>query len=156
MFNGIWGVVAVGLFSSPGPTLKAYGTDVHVGFFYHLGNGSFDANLLGCQMLGILFITGWTALLMVPFFLWLNYMGFFRTESVEELVGLDMSYHGRSLDDLEEHEQEEMKDEYLDAFENYKNKLRKRRNSKELVSRNSEQSSSLARESASLVQESET
>ena len=33
---------------------------------------------------------------MMPFFLWLNYMGWFRSDSLEELVGLDLSYMGNN------------------------------------------------------------
>lgn len=94
MFNGMWGLIAVGLFSSPRHTLEAFGSDDHVGWFYSLGNGSFDATLLLNQLFALLFILGWTTATMAPFFLLLNYMGWFRADSLEELVGLDISYHG--------------------------------------------------------------
>merc|ERR1712226_1669532 len=48
---------------------------------------------------------------MFPFFIWLNYMGWFRADSLEELVGLDISYHGGQAlagDDV--------KLEYIEAF----------------------------------------
>lgn len=38
-------------------------------------------------------IMAWTLVTMSPFFLWLNYQGWFRSDSLEELVGLDASYH---------------------------------------------------------------
>ena len=94
MVNGIWGMIAVGLFSAPGPMREAFNQDEFIGFFYSLGRGSFDATLLGNQCLGILFIFGWVTCLMGPFFMWLNYMGWFRADSLEELVGLDLSYMG--------------------------------------------------------------
>lgn len=50
--------------------LKAYGTAGHPGFLYSLGDSP-NANLLGCQVIGILFIVGWTLFTMVPFFVWL-------------------------------------------------------------------------------------
>lgn len=94
MFCGAWGLIATGLFSSPRHTLEAFGTDAHVGWFYSLGQDSLDAILLMNQLLGLLFILGWSAILMSPFFWWLNYMGWLRADSLEELVGLDQAYHG--------------------------------------------------------------
>lgn len=93
--NGIWGVIAVGFFSSPTNVLNAYGTDAHVGWFYSLGRGSLDATLLGNQCLEVLFILGWVAGMVTPFFLFLNFMGWFRADSLEELVGLDLAYMGQ-------------------------------------------------------------
>ena len=90
--NGIWGMIATGLFTSPGRLLDAYDTDEHVGWFYELGRGSTSATLLGNQVLAVLFVLGWVISTMLPFFLWLNYMGWFRAGSLEELVGLDHSY----------------------------------------------------------------
>lgn len=116
--NGLWGVLGVGLLAEPGHLLAAYGTDVHVGWFYSLSRGSFDASLLACQVLGSLFIVGWVFFLMFPFFIWLNYMGWFRADSLEELVGLDISYHGGASgiggDDV--------KLEYVEAFNRRKGK----------------------------------
>ncbi|KAL7558883.1 hypothetical protein ACA910_019419 [Epithemia clementina (nom. ined.)] len=89
--NGIWGLLATGLFTSPGRLMDAFGTEEHVGWFYELGRGSTDATLLGNQCLAIIFIMGWVSVTMLPFFLWLNFMGWFRAGSLEELVGLDHS-----------------------------------------------------------------
>lgn len=69
--NGMWGLIAVGLFSEPRRLLEAYGSDEHPGLFYSWARGETNANLLGCQVLGILFIFGWTFFIMLPFFLWL-------------------------------------------------------------------------------------
>mmetsp|Transcript_2032 Transcript_2032/g.4117 ORF Transcript_2032/g.4117 Transcript_2032/m.4117 type:complete len:536 (+) Transcript_2032:78-1685(+) len=90
MANGMWGLIATGLFTSPGRLLDAYGTDVHVGWFYSGG----DAKLLLNQFLAVGFILIWVFVMMVPFFVWLNMMGWFRADSLEELVGLDLSYMG--------------------------------------------------------------
>jgi Amt family ammonium transporter len=97
MFNGIWGLIATGLFSSPRLVLEAFGTDEHVGWFYSLGRGSFDGTLLLLQVIEILFIIGWATASMLPFFIWLNYMGWFRADSLEESLGLDAAYHGGNL-----------------------------------------------------------
>jgi Ammonium Transporter Family len=89
MFCGIWGVLAVGLFASPKYLLLAHGTNHHPGLLY-----SSDATLLGCQIVGLIFIIGWVTLIMLPFFIWLDWKGWFRSDPLEELVGLDLSYHG--------------------------------------------------------------
>jgi len=111
MVNGIWGLISTGLMAAPGRMMDAYGTDKHVGWFYSWGRGSGDFTLMGCQLVGILFILGWVTALMLPFFLLLNYMGWFRSDALEEVVGLDISYHGGGS-----HNMGEVKSEYLDAF----------------------------------------
>jgi Amt family ammonium transporter len=97
MFNGMWGLIATGLFSSPGRMRYAFGTDEHVGLIYSPGQGSFDGTLLLIQFMALLFVVGWSAGMMLPFFVGLNYLGWFRTDSLEELVGLDNTYHGGVL-----------------------------------------------------------
>lgn len=94
LVNGAWGVIAVGLFASPGRLLAAYGREKHVGWCYSWGRGSGDATLLGAQLVEILFIIGWTFAIMMPFFIWLDWMGWFRSDPLDEIVGLDTSYHG--------------------------------------------------------------
>mmetsp|Transcript_768 Transcript_768/g.1129 ORF Transcript_768/g.1129 Transcript_768/m.1129 type:complete len:520 (-) Transcript_768:321-1880(-) len=111
MINGVWGLVATGLMAAPGRMLDAYGTQDHVGWFYEWGRGSANFTLMGCQLVGICFIVGWVTVLMMPFFLLLNYMGWFRSDALEEVVGLDISYHGGSSNNVGE-----VKSEYLDAF----------------------------------------
>lgn len=96
LFSGMWGLIATGLFSSPSRIAAAFGSSDHVGWFYSLGRGSADATLLGNQVLAMLFTMAWPIATMTPFFLWLNYMGWLRSDSLEELVGLDMSYHSNS------------------------------------------------------------
>jgi Amt family ammonium transporter len=94
LVNGAWGVIANGFFASPSRLLIAYGRDKHVGWVYSWSRGSGDATLLGTQLIGLLFIFGWVLFLMLPFFVWLDWMGWFRSDPLEEIVGLDTSYHG--------------------------------------------------------------
>ena len=104
MMNGIWGMLASGLFSSPSALMEAFGHDEHVGWFYSLGRGSVDGVLIGNQILACLFILTWVTCTMFPFFLCLNAMGWFRADSLDELVGLDLSYmghkHVNQVDDI--------------------------------------------------------
>lgn len=86
-FNGVWGCLATGIFASPRHVLVAYGADGG-GFLYGKGGG-----LLAVEILGILFIIGWTVGLMFPFFTVLNLLGMFRVDPLEERVGLDISHH---------------------------------------------------------------
>lgn len=113
MFNGIWGVLATGLFASPRLMNLAYGVGKggYPGLFYTVG-GSVKGNLLGCQVTLVVFILGWVFATMMPFFIWLNYKGWFRADSLEELVGLDVSYHGRDVDSPDG----DIKEEYIEAF----------------------------------------
>lgn len=93
-FNGAFGSIAVGFFASPSRLELVYGHANHVGLFY-----SGDGTLLGIQLLGILFVLGWITVLMLPFFAILNYFGWFRADVLNEIAGLDTSYHGvRHLD----------------------------------------------------------
>jgi ammonium transporter, Amt family len=86
--NGLWGVIAAGLFASPPRMLAAYGTDSHPGFFY----APASTNLLPAQLAGALFILGWTLLTTLPFFAILDYFGLFRVNALEEIIGLDANY----------------------------------------------------------------
>jgi Amt family ammonium transporter len=93
-FNGMWGCIATGVFASPRHVATAYGHDSG-GFLYGKGG-----SLLACELLGILFIIGWTVGLMLPFFTVLNLIGWFRVDPLEEKVGLDISHHKGSAYDL--------------------------------------------------------
>jgi hypothetical protein len=42
---------------------------------------------------------------MTPFFLLLHYLGWFRSDPLEEIIGLDVSYHGASTLHLENDEE---------------------------------------------------
>lgn len=127
MFNGILGMICVGLFASPDKLELTYGKELpHVGWFYSWGRGSADAHLLGAQVLGIFFIIGWVLLVMMPFFIWLDWKGWFRSDPLEEIVGLDTSYHGGLIlvggDD-------QVNPEYISQFRNKREQLRQRRRS---------------------------
>lgn len=93
MFGGIWGLIATGLFSAPDLMEKAYGQSDHVGWFYEWGRGSGNFTLLGIQLIGILFITGWTVVLMYPFFYVLDFFASLRVDPLEEYAGMDISRH---------------------------------------------------------------
>mmetsp|Transcript_7037 Transcript_7037/g.15302 ORF Transcript_7037/g.15302 Transcript_7037/m.15302 type:complete len:635 (+) Transcript_7037:405-2309(+) len=120
MINGIWGSLSVGLFAEPSLMEKVYKTSAHVGWFYSWGQGSADAILLACQVVGILFVIGWVVFTMTPFFWLLHYCGFLRADSLEEVVGLDVGYHGGMLrkhsnvhnSELDDKEMEEYLQEY--------------------------------------------
>ena len=88
MFCGIWGGISVGLFSVPKYIEISHPGANHAGAFYS------DGKLLACQLIGILFVLGWVSILMTPFFAILYYKGLLRADSLEEVVGLDVSYHG--------------------------------------------------------------
>ncbi len=125
MVNGIWGMIAVGLFAAPRTLALAFGQDVkHVGWFYSWGRGSGDIRLLGAQLVGILFILVWCLVIMLPFFVWLDWKGWFRSDPLEEIVGLDTSYHGglilMSGDDS-------VNPEYISQFKKERNTLRQRK-----------------------------
>jgi Amt family ammonium transporter len=119
MVNGIWGLLAVGLFASPRKLELAYGSIEHAGWFYNFS----DANLLAAQVCEALFVFGWTFFTMIPFFVWLNYQGWLRADSLEELVGLDISYHGGK----NSRESGSVKKEYIDAYERHKGNIRSRK-----------------------------
>ena len=89
MLNGAWGTFATGLFASPGRLLDAYALNTHPGLFY-----GGDGTLLGAQCVGILFVFGWVMVTIVPFFIFLDVLGWLRSDPLDEIVGLDTSYHG--------------------------------------------------------------
>jgi ammonium transporter, Amt family len=90
MANGIWGMIAVSLFAKPELLEISYGRSDHPGLIYS-GSG---VNLLGAQCVGILFVIGWILVTMLPFFLFMQFLGIFRTAAMDEVHGLDKSYHG--------------------------------------------------------------
>uniref|UniRef100_A0A6U5E2K1 Ammonium transporter AmtB-like domain-containing protein n=1 Tax=Corethron hystrix TaxID=216773 RepID=A0A6U5E2K1_9STRA len=93
--GGLWGVVATGLFASPSHLSNLYDNinDPVGGWFYAWSKGSGDATMLGVQLLGLLFIIGWTTAIMLPFFLVLSKANLLRVDALEEDVGLDISHH---------------------------------------------------------------
>ena len=94
MINGAFGLIATGLFASPARLEVAFGNSNHVGFFYSFAHGGADATLLAAQIICILFIFGWVMFTMLPFFVWLDMKGWFRSDPLDEIIGLDTSYHG--------------------------------------------------------------
>ncbi len=86
--GGLWGVIAIGLFASPTGMSRYLDVDSveNVGLLYAGGGG-----LIGCQIIGLICIMAWVALIMFPFFVILNYIGLLRADSLEEIVGLDIS-----------------------------------------------------------------
>ena len=98
--GGSWGCIALGLFAEPMATGKAFGEHGHYGWFYEWGQGSGDGNLLAAQVVGVLWIIGWVSFTMVPFLLLVNLLGWFRVDTIEEEVGLDISHHKGAAYDL--------------------------------------------------------
>lgn len=91
---GIWGTLAVGLFSiGPNVALRGgiplYTTGPAAGLFF---GGSF--NQLGIQLLGVLSVGGMTVLLCSVFWLVLKAVLGIRVTPEEELGGLDIGEHG--------------------------------------------------------------
>lgn len=112
MINGAWGLLAVGLFASPSRLETVLGHSNHVGFFYSFGHNGADGLLLAAQIVGMLFILGWVMCIMLPFFVWLDWRGWFRSDPLEEIVGLDTSYHGGLMLGGED----QINPEYVSAF----------------------------------------
>lgn len=112
-FAGLWGVIAVGLFASPKRLSEFYSHGKHPGLFYSWYLGDSNFHLLGAQIVGALFIMGWVVAIMLPFFVWLDWKGWLRSDPLEELVGLDTSYHG-GLALLSTHN--DVKPEYISAY----------------------------------------
>ena len=124
MFNGLFGLVSVGLFASPRKLYLAYGKEMpHYGLFYSWYHGHSDAHLLAAQLVGALFVVGWVLLTMMPFFIWLDWRGWFRSDPLEEIVGLDTSYHGGLILGGDE----DVNPEYISQYNDKKKELRRRR-----------------------------
>mmetsp|Transcript_11130 Transcript_11130/g.26748 ORF Transcript_11130/g.26748 Transcript_11130/m.26748 type:complete len:531 (-) Transcript_11130:55-1647(-) len=128
MVNGMWGMIAVGLLACPRYLNMTYGIEIaHVGWFYSLARKSGDARLLAAQIVGILFIVAWCLGIMMPFFVWLDWKGWFRSDPLEEIVGLDTSYHGGLLlmsgDDS-------INPEYISQYKKQRVELRQRKGTK--------------------------
>jgi len=94
--NGIWGVIAVGLFADKNLQGIAGYEMSHEGLF----NNFTDGTLLLVQFIAVLWIIGWVFAVMTPFFFLLNAAGIFRVDALEEEVGLDISHHRGAAYDL--------------------------------------------------------
>lgn len=110
--GGLWGILSIGLFGSPRRLYDVNGRNEHVGWFYSWRKGSSDATLLGAQVVGLLFLFGWLFCTMYPFFRWLDWQGWLRSDPLEEIVGLDTSYHGGLV-----LHQDDINPEYISAFQ---------------------------------------
>lgn len=113
--GGVWGLIAVGLFAAPKQIYQSYGRDSHPGLFYSWSQGRSDGTLLACQVVGLLFILGWVVAIMLPFFVWLDWKGWFRSDPLEEIVGLDTSYHG-GLALISNGSSDDVNPEYITAY----------------------------------------
>lgn len=86
LFGGAWGLLATGLFSTETSTIQAMGYANGWGLFY---GGPWRQ--MGMQVLGLLVIAVWVAVVMVPLFTLLNWVGWFRVSREDEENGLDFS-----------------------------------------------------------------
>lgn len=100
MVGGAWGVISTGLLTNPARLEEAFGKTEHYGWFYHWGNGSGDFTLMGIQLLAVLFIFGWTFVIMGIWFYGLNLLGWLRIDPLEEEVGMDISRHKGAAYDI--------------------------------------------------------
>ncbi len=90
-FNGLWGVLAVGLFATsaaPGYSIADKSGNMLVGLFY---GGGFK--LLGLQALGVVSILGWAGVTITVTFLIIKKTTGFRVKPEEEIMGLDQAEH---------------------------------------------------------------
>ena len=92
MMNGIWGTIAVGLFSTssvPDYSLTDASGNVMTGLFY---GGGFK--LLGIQLIGMFATAAWTAVTITITFLLIRKIFGLRVTQEEEITGLDATEHG--------------------------------------------------------------
>ncbi len=90
-FNGLWGVLAVGLFATsaaPGYSIADKNGNTLVGLFF---GGGFK--LLGLQALGVVSILGWAGCAITVTFLIIKKTTGFRVSAEDEIRGLDQSEH---------------------------------------------------------------
>ena len=80
--NGVWGTIAVGLFSTGANT-------EHAGLFY---GGGFKQ--LGLQLLGMFATIAWTAVTITITFIIIKKLFGLRVSEEEEIIGLDAKEHG--------------------------------------------------------------
>lgn len=157
--NGAWGLISVGLLAAPRHLVVAYGRNNHPGLIYSWEQGQTDATLLGAQIVGLLFIIAWVFVIMFPFFIWLDWKGWFRADPLcvlflrfvfcsnavdinltgnsffvirEEIVGLDTSYHGGLA--LLADDQGGVNPEYISAYKQKKQDNLRRRHARGAVS----------------------
>lgn len=88
--NGAWGTISTGLFAQSDLISLAYRQTISDQGIFVGGSGT----LFGLQLLCVVINVGWICAVMVPFFFALNYMGWLRASSSDEVEGLDSIYHG--------------------------------------------------------------
>jgi ammonium transporter, Amt family len=91
---GVLGAISVGLYASPTRLQQVFGRSDHPGLIYCWAYNKSNGTLLATQAVGLLFILTWITAIMLPFFVWLDWKGWFRSDPLDELLGLDRSYHG--------------------------------------------------------------
>lgn len=89
LFNGIWGTLAVGLFSSQRLMDDGYGITEHYGLL--LGGG---ANILVVNAIGVASVAVWTVVTSSIVFLAIKATVGLRVTPEEEDIGLDVGEHG--------------------------------------------------------------
>jgi len=92
MMNGVWGTIAVGLFSTdsvPGYAVADAAGNVMTGLFY---GGGFK--LLGIQLIGMSATAAWTAVTITVTFFAIKKIFGLRVAEEEEITGLDATEHG--------------------------------------------------------------
>ncbi len=89
LFNGIWGTLAVGLFTSQSFLGPNYAASEAYGLFY---GGGFEQ--LGYQFIGVLSVAVWTVVTSVILFGAIKYTIGLRVSEAEEESGLDVGEHG--------------------------------------------------------------
>jgi ammonium transporter, Amt family len=97
LVGGAWGLISAGLFTTATLRKNAFGsgdgTKLSIGLFYELSRGRADFTLLGIQLLAVVSVVAWTAVVMGVFFYALNLAGLFRINPLEEQAGLDFGRH---------------------------------------------------------------
>lgn len=94
---GLWGLLAVGLFSARDAQAAAGFRATHYGAAF--GGGW---RLLACQAVGAVFVIGWTTVTTVPLWYSLRALGLLRVTPEEEMDGLDEGLHGGTAYPIDE------------------------------------------------------
>lgn len=123
--NGLWGLLATGLFASPDLIPDVFGIEERAGWLYNLAM----PQLLATQLVGAVFILAWTGLCMIPFFKLLDYFDILRVDAIDEIVGLDATYGGEGMplklfDDSTDSDEELRLKAYQMKFEGKRNKTK--------------------------------
>ncbi|MPZ99720.1 MAG: ammonium transporter [Dehalococcoidia bacterium] len=90
LFNGIWGTLAVGLFTTQGYMGDAYGVET-ASYGLFMGGG---VNMLLVQLLGVASVAAWAVGTSVVLFGLIKLTVGLRVTEAEELSGLDVGEHG--------------------------------------------------------------